>query len=27
VQGIIGGENRFSVKQKNEVLASLSYGF
>jgi uncharacterized protein (TIGR02001 family) len=27
VQGIIGGENRFSVKQKNEVVASLSYGF
>jgi uncharacterized protein (TIGR02001 family) len=26
-QGIVGGENRFGVRQKNRVLASLSYGF
>ena len=27
VQGIIGGDNRFGVKQKNQVLATLAYGF
>lgn len=27
VQGIVGGDNRFGVKQKNQLLATLSYGF
>lgn len=27
LQGIIGGDNRFGIKQKNKLLASLSYGF
>jgi uncharacterized protein (TIGR02001 family) len=27
VQGIAGGENRFGVRQKHRVLASVSYGF
>lgn len=27
LQGLVGGDNRFGVKQKNKVLASLSYGF
>ncbi|MGH8808640.1 MAG: TorF family putative porin [Noviherbaspirillum sp.] len=27
VQGLIGGDNRFGIKQKNKLLASLSYGF
>jgi uncharacterized protein (TIGR02001 family) len=27
LQGLIGGENRFAVKQKNKLLASISYGF
>jgi uncharacterized protein (TIGR02001 family) len=27
VQGILGGDNRFGVKQKNQLLATLSYGF
>jgi uncharacterized protein (TIGR02001 family) len=27
LQGIIAGENRFSIKQRNQLLASLSYGF
>ena len=27
VQGILGGDNRFGVKQKNQVVATLSYGF
>jgi uncharacterized protein (TIGR02001 family) len=27
LQGIIGGKNRFDIKQDNRVVASLSYGF
>jgi uncharacterized protein (TIGR02001 family) len=27
VQAILGGDNRFGVKQKNQLVASLSYGF
>lgn len=27
LQGLIGGDNRFGVKQGNRLLASLSYGF
>jgi uncharacterized protein (TIGR02001 family) len=27
LQGLIGGENRFSVNQSSKLLASLSYGF
>jgi uncharacterized protein (TIGR02001 family) len=27
LQGILGGDNRFGVKQKNQLVASLSYGF
>jgi uncharacterized protein (TIGR02001 family) len=27
LQGIIGGDNRYGIKQKNELLATLSYGF
>jgi hypothetical protein len=27
LQGIIGGDNRFGVRQKNQLLGSLSYGF
>ena len=27
VQAILGGDNRFGVKQKNQLLASVSYGF
>ena len=27
VQGILGGDNRYGVKQKNQLLATLSYGF
>jgi uncharacterized protein (TIGR02001 family) len=27
LQGLIGGDNRFGVKQANKVIASLSYGF
>lgn len=27
LQGLLGGDNRFGVKQENKVLASLSYGF
>jgi uncharacterized protein (TIGR02001 family) len=27
LQGLIGGDNRFGVKQRNKLLASLSYGF
>jgi uncharacterized protein (TIGR02001 family) len=27
LQGIIGGDNRFGVKQKNQLIGSLSYGF
>jgi uncharacterized protein (TIGR02001 family) len=27
LQGIIAGENRFSIKQRNKVVGSLSYGF
>jgi uncharacterized protein (TIGR02001 family) len=27
LQGLIAGENRFAVKQKNRLVASLSYGF
>lgn len=27
LQGIIGGDNRFSVKQSNRLVASVSYGF
>lgn len=27
LQGILGGDNRFGVKQKNQVVATLSYGF
>jgi uncharacterized protein (TIGR02001 family) len=27
LQGVIGGDNRFGIKQKNRLLASLSYGF
>ena len=27
LQGIVGGDNRFGVKQRNRLLATLSYGF
>lgn len=27
IQGILGGDNRFGVKQKNQLVGSLSYGF
>ncbi|MDB5775703.1 MAG: hypothetical protein JWP38_1836 [Herbaspirillum sp.] len=27
LQGILGGKNRFGVSQKNQLVASLSYGF
>jgi len=27
IQGIVGGDNRFGVRQKNQLLATLSYGF
>lgn len=27
LQGILGGDNRFGVKQKNQLVGSLSYGF
>ena len=27
LQGILAGENRFAIKQKNKLVASLSYGF
>lgn len=27
VQGILGGDNRFGVRQKGQLLASVSYGF
>jgi uncharacterized protein (TIGR02001 family) len=27
LQGLIGGDNRFGIKQKNRLLASISYGF
>ncbi|OWW21594.1 TorF family putative porin [Noviherbaspirillum denitrificans] len=27
LQGIVGGDNRFGVKQNNRLVASLSYGF
>ncbi len=27
LQGIIGGDNRFGVKQKNQIVATLAYGF
>ncbi|MHA4871346.1 TorF family putative porin [Duganella sp. PWIR1] len=27
LQGILGGDNRFGVRQKNQVLAAISYGF
>jgi uncharacterized protein (TIGR02001 family) len=27
VQGILGGDNRFGIKQKNQLLASVSFGF
>jgi uncharacterized protein (TIGR02001 family) len=27
VQGILGGDNRFGVRQKNQLVATLSYGF
>lgn len=27
LQGIIGGDNRYGVKQKNQLLATISYGF
>ncbi|MRV74923.1 hypothetical protein GJ700_24725 [Duganella sp. FT92W] len=27
LQGILGGDNRFGVKQKNQLLASVSYAF
>ena len=27
LQGILGGDNRFGVKQKNQLVATLSYGF
>ncbi len=27
VQGILGGDNRYGIKQKNQFLATLSYGF
>jgi uncharacterized protein (TIGR02001 family) len=27
LQGILGGDNRFGVRQKNRLLATLSYGF
>jgi uncharacterized protein (TIGR02001 family) len=27
IQGILSGDNRFGVKQKNQLVASLSYGF
>jgi hypothetical protein len=27
LQAILGGDNRFGVKQKNQLVGSLSYGF
>jgi hypothetical protein len=27
LQGLVGGDNRFGVKQDNRVVATLSYGF
>lgn len=27
LQGILGGDNRYGVRQKNQLLATLSYGF
>lgn len=27
VQGILGGDNRYGVRQKNQLLAAVSYGF
>ncbi len=27
LQGIVGGDNRYGVKQKNQLVATLSYGF
>lgn len=27
LQGILGGDNRYGIKQKNQLLATISYGF